>query len=227
MTRIRTTTPPSGRMRRPKPTPLSSRTSRPRVSPGPNLHHHPQKHRNQQHPPATSAKGKEREGGSSRPPDLARTKAPELPPPSADSPPPERSRTPGRVPAHTVQSANGGAAPVGAAATFTEPVVLDYRNNGWKFQPTAPITGATPAAELPASFSKVRQPAPRDGGGDLKLAGFNVLALVNEHAGAALQFVLQRQGVREDGVCQPVPGKIPTCPAPLAVQFCFNSYVCL
>ncbi|WP_146239705.1 ExeM/NucH family extracellular endonuclease [Curtobacterium sp. MCSS17_011] len=68
-----------------------------------------------------------------------------------------------------------GPVTVGAAATFTEPVVLDYRNNGWKFQPTAPITGATPAAELPASFSEVRQPAPQDVGGDLKLAGFNVL----------------------------------------------------
>ncbi|QQD75984.1 ExeM/NucH family extracellular endonuclease [Curtobacterium sp. YC1] len=68
-----------------------------------------------------------------------------------------------------------GPVTVGAGATFSEPVVLDYRNNGWKLQPTAPITGATPAADLPASFSNVRQPLPQDVGGDLKLAGFNVL----------------------------------------------------
>ncbi len=60
-------------------------------------------------------------------------------------------------------------------ATFSEPVVLDYRNDAWKFQPTTPITGATPAADLPASFSNVRTAAPENVGGDLKLAGFNVL----------------------------------------------------
>lgn len=68
-----------------------------------------------------------------------------------------------------------GPVTVGAAATFSEPVVLDYRNDAWKFQPTTPITGATPAADLPASFSKVRTAAPENVGGDLKLAGFNVL----------------------------------------------------
>ncbi|MBF4584654.1 ExeM/NucH family extracellular endonuclease [Curtobacterium sp. VKM Ac-2887] len=68
-----------------------------------------------------------------------------------------------------------GPVTVGATATFEGPVVLDYRNSGWKFQPTAPITGATPAADLPASFSNVRQAKPQDVGGDLKLAGFNVL----------------------------------------------------
>lgn len=68
-----------------------------------------------------------------------------------------------------------GPVTVGAAATFTKPVVLDYRNDAWKFQPTAPITGATPAADLPASFSDVRTAAPEEVGGDLKLAGFNVL----------------------------------------------------
>ncbi|MCL9663704.1 ExeM/NucH family extracellular endonuclease [Curtobacterium albidum] len=68
-----------------------------------------------------------------------------------------------------------GPVTVGAAATFSKPVVLDYRNDAWKFQPTRPITGATPAADLPASFSDVRTAAPEDVGGDLKLAGFNVL----------------------------------------------------
>ncbi|MDR6169428.1 ExeM/NucH family extracellular endonuclease [Curtobacterium sp. SORGH_AS_0776] len=68
-----------------------------------------------------------------------------------------------------------GPVTVGAAATFREPVVLDYRNDSWKFQPTSPITGATPAADLPASFSDVRTAAPENVGGDIRLAGFNVL----------------------------------------------------
>ncbi|MET3635781.1 ExeM/NucH family extracellular endonuclease [Curtobacterium oceanosedimentum] len=68
-----------------------------------------------------------------------------------------------------------GPVTVGAAATFSKPVVLDHRNDAWKFQPTTPITGATPAADLPASFSDVRTAAPEDVGGDLRLAGFNVL----------------------------------------------------
>jgi len=68
-----------------------------------------------------------------------------------------------------------GPVTVGAATSFTKPVVLDYRNDSWKFQPTTPITGATPAADLPASFSSVRTAAPEEVGGDLKLAGFNVL----------------------------------------------------
>ncbi|MBA8989076.1 5'-nucleotidase [Curtobacterium pusillum] len=68
-----------------------------------------------------------------------------------------------------------GPVTVGAAATFSKPVVLDYRNDAWKFQPTAPITGATPAADLPAAFSNVRTTAPENVGGDIRLAGFNVL----------------------------------------------------
>ncbi|WIA99893.1 ExeM/NucH family extracellular endonuclease [Curtobacterium sp. MCBA15_012] len=68
-----------------------------------------------------------------------------------------------------------GPVTVGAAATFSKPVVLDYRNDTWKFQPTSPITGATPVATLPASFSNVRTAAPAQVGGDLELAGFNVL----------------------------------------------------
>ncbi|WP_181439442.1 ExeM/NucH family extracellular endonuclease [Curtobacterium sp. MCBD17_032] len=70
---------------------------------------------------------------------------------------------------------NAGPVTVGAATTFTAPVVLDYRNNVWKLQPTTPITGATPAADLPATFSDVRTATPEAVGGDLTLAGFNVL----------------------------------------------------
>ncbi|MDN4649752.1 ExeM/NucH family extracellular endonuclease [Curtobacterium sp. PsM8] len=70
---------------------------------------------------------------------------------------------------------NAGPVTVGAATRFTEPVVLDYRNDVWTFQPTTPITGATAKADLPATFSDVRTTAPAAVGGDLKLAGFNVL----------------------------------------------------
>ncbi|WP_420368996.1 ExeM/NucH family extracellular endonuclease [Curtobacterium sp. L1-20] len=68
-----------------------------------------------------------------------------------------------------------GPVTVGATATFAKPVVLDYRNDAWKFQPTTPITGATPAADLPTRFSDVRTAAPENVGGDIRLAGFNVL----------------------------------------------------
>ena len=63
---------------------------------------------------------------------------------------------------------------VGAEATLHAPVVLDFRNNIWKFQPTSPVTddGATVA-----TFENTR-PAnedPQDVGGDIRLATFNVL----------------------------------------------------
>ena len=63
---------------------------------------------------------------------------------------------------------------VGAAVTFDEPVVVDYRNNAWKLNPTSQ---ALPGGE-PASFTNTRTPAPdaaRLGAGDIKLASFNVL----------------------------------------------------
>ncbi|WP_292889562.1 ExeM/NucH family extracellular endonuclease [Microbacterium sp.] len=64
---------------------------------------------------------------------------------------------------------------VGAAATFTRPVVLDYRNNTWKLQPTAQLTADNDAQVSPATFSNVRQAAPAAVGGDIKVATFNVL----------------------------------------------------
>ena len=33
---------------------------------------------------------------------------------------------------------------VGAQSLFTKPVIVDYRNNTWKFNPTAPVTAAAP-----------------------------------------------------------------------------------
>ena len=71
---------------------------------------------------------------------------------------------------------------VGARASFaavaatspqtTDGVVLDFRNNAWKFQPQAQVTNTGTAV---ASFVNTRQNAPRGVGGDLKLATFNVL----------------------------------------------------
>jgi 5'-nucleotidase len=64
---------------------------------------------------------------------------------------------------------------VGASVAFTDPVVLDFRNEAWKYQPTARITGDTAYADLPVTFENVRTDQPRDVGGDVSLASFNVL----------------------------------------------------
>ncbi len=67
---------------------------------------------------------------------------------------------------------------VGAQATFLKPVVLDYRNNTWKFQPTSPVKDA--GTDL-VTFEDTRAEnlAPQPVGGDLKLATFNVLNFFN------------------------------------------------
>jgi 5'-nucleotidase len=63
---------------------------------------------------------------------------------------------------------------VGAAATFTGPVVLDFRNSAWKLQPTAPVTGL---GEGTVTFAQTRtgNTAPANVGGNLTLGTFNVL----------------------------------------------------
>jgi 5'-nucleotidase len=61
---------------------------------------------------------------------------------------------------------------VGAAVTFPQPVVLDYRF-GWKVQPTTMVVGK-PTATQP-QFAQDRPATPAPVGGDLKLATFNVL----------------------------------------------------
>ncbi|GAB3079077.1 ExeM/NucH family extracellular endonuclease [Pedococcus soli] len=69
---------------------------------------------------------------------------------------------------------------VGAPATFTAPVVVDYRFNLWRFQPTSQVVGPDNATS-PVTFTNTRTPAPdeRDlsqrGTPDLKVASFNVL----------------------------------------------------
>ncbi|MBF4462835.1 MULTISPECIES: ExeM/NucH family extracellular endonuclease [unclassified Rathayibacter] len=64
---------------------------------------------------------------------------------------------------------------VGAPVTFTRPVVLDYRNGGWAFQPTTPLTAENASSVQPATFANTREARPAAVGGDLSIASFNVL----------------------------------------------------
>ncbi|WP_244928689.1 ExeM/NucH family extracellular endonuclease [Nocardioides sp. W7] len=67
---------------------------------------------------------------------------------------------------------------VGAEATLTDPVVLDWRNSTWKFQPTAQVTDS--GADV-ATFTNTRtgNENPVNVPGDLKIATFNVLNYFN------------------------------------------------
>ncbi|PFG30491.1 ExeM/NucH family extracellular endonuclease [Paramicrobacterium agarici] len=83
---------------------------------------------------------------------------------------------------------------VGAAVTFSNPVVLDYRFSAWKFQPTHRVTGDT---EQPATFENTREAAPEDVGGDLKLGTFNVLnyfATTGDERPGCTSFYTDRDG---------------------------------
>jgi 5'-nucleotidase len=60
---------------------------------------------------------------------------------------------------------------VGARATVTQPVVLDFRRSLWRLQPTERLV----AGREPATFSSTRAPAPIAVGGDVKIGTFNVL----------------------------------------------------
>jgi len=63
---------------------------------------------------------------------------------------------------------------VGSQVTFHQPLVLDYRYDLWNLQPQQPVTDD--GADV-ATFSDTRADnlAPKDVGGDIKLATFNVL----------------------------------------------------
>ncbi|MGA8248226.1 MAG: ExeM/NucH family extracellular endonuclease [Nocardioides sp.] len=67
---------------------------------------------------------------------------------------------------------------IGSTATLHQPVILDYRNNLWEFQPTHQVTGDGAAV---ATFSDTRTTnlSPADVGGDLTLGTFNVLNYFN------------------------------------------------
>jgi 5'-nucleotidase len=64
---------------------------------------------------------------------------------------------------------------IGAAVTFTSPVVVDYRFDAWNLQPTQQLTPENAAAVQPATFENTRTPAPIPVGGDATVASFNVL----------------------------------------------------
>ncbi|MBX3092690.1 MAG: ExeM/NucH family extracellular endonuclease, partial [Cryobacterium sp.] len=64
---------------------------------------------------------------------------------------------------------------VGEAVTFTSPIIFDFRNGVWKFQPTQQLTVANAATVQPATFENNRQATPQNVGGEVKLATFNVL----------------------------------------------------
>ena len=63
---------------------------------------------------------------------------------------------------------------------FTKPVVLDYRNDLWKFQPTSQLTPANASTVQPVTFPDTRTAAPEHVDGDLRIASFNVLNFFNE-----------------------------------------------
>ncbi|HST46692.1 ExeM/NucH family extracellular endonuclease [Jatrophihabitans sp.] len=66
---------------------------------------------------------------------------------------------------------------VGEPVAFNSDVVVDFRNNVWKFQPTSTVVGPDNTAS-PVSFGNTRTSAPDSayiGTADLKVASFNVL----------------------------------------------------
>ena len=64
---------------------------------------------------------------------------------------------------------------IGAAVTFTKPVIFDYRRGVWKFQPTTALVAENADTVQPVTFENDRTDAPEDVGGDIRLATFNVL----------------------------------------------------
>jgi 5'-nucleotidase len=63
---------------------------------------------------------------------------------------------------------------VGARATFAEPLIVDWRNNAWKLNPTSPLVGDGSGHDG-VTFENTRTPAPAEVGGDLSVASFTVL----------------------------------------------------
>ncbi|MCA5892099.1 ExeM/NucH family extracellular endonuclease [Isoptericola sp. NEAU-Y5] len=64
---------------------------------------------------------------------------------------------------------------VGAAVTFTTPVVLDYRYGAWGLQPRTQLTPDVAEEVQPATFEDTREQSPQDVGGTLTVGTFNVL----------------------------------------------------
>ena len=64
---------------------------------------------------------------------------------------------------------------VGAATTFTAPVVVGYGFDKWRLQPTTWLTGENAADAQPVEFADTREDAPQEVGGDITVSSFNVL----------------------------------------------------
>ncbi|AEG43145.1 ExeM/NucH family extracellular endonuclease [Isoptericola variabilis] len=64
---------------------------------------------------------------------------------------------------------------VGAAVTFTTPVILDYRYDAWAFQPLTHLTPDVADTVQQAVFEDTREASPADVGGNLRVGTFNVL----------------------------------------------------
>jgi len=67
---------------------------------------------------------------------------------------------------------------VGAAVTFHQPVVLDWRNAAWKFEPTTRVIGQG-ADVVTFADTRTANLTPADVGGNVKIATFNVLNYFN------------------------------------------------
>lgn len=85
---------------------------------------------------------------------------------------------------------------VGAPVTFTSPVVFDFRNSTWKLQPTTQLTVENAPVVQPVEFGSVREAAPRDVGGDVSIASFNVLNYFSTTGDelTGCQYYLDREG---------------------------------
>lgn len=89
---------------------------------------------------------------------------------------------------------------VGAAVTFTKPVIVDYRYSAWNFQPVQELTGDNAGSVQPATFANTRSAAPKSVGGRISVSSFNVLnyfTTTGEDAnkmGAGCSFYTDRAG---------------------------------
>ncbi len=64
---------------------------------------------------------------------------------------------------------------VGAAVTLTDPLVLDYRFDTWRVQPTSALTADGPKPAVIEDGLRTAESKPEDVGGEVQLASFNVL----------------------------------------------------
>ncbi|UYQ78050.1 ExeM/NucH family extracellular endonuclease [Glutamicibacter sp. JL.03c] len=63
---------------------------------------------------------------------------------------------------------------VGATATFTGPMILDYRYDLWRLQPQGQVIGAQDS-DIALNFEQISNEAPEEVGGNLSVGSFNVL----------------------------------------------------